>query len=163
MESGPRIMYNTYLYCIIYNTVLCIVIPWLAQYGYGNSSTALALSTLDASSVKSTAAIKLWHARLGHVSPKVIAQLSDGTTGCDDLKGVTERQAMDVGHSCLICPKSRMLAPPHPKASEDKPRERLGPRPTKFGDTVSTDIKGPLPVAITGDVYLHPFFDPQVQ
>ena len=109
--------------------------------------------------MKVTSAMKLWHSRLGHVSPKLLVSLPDGTTGCDDLKGVTERQAMEVGHKCLICPKSRMLAPSHPKSDLDKPRERLGPKPVKFGDCVSTDMKGPLPVAITGDVYLHPFFD----
>jgi hypothetical protein len=91
-----------------------------------------------------TRLIKKWHARMGHLSPRLMTAMPACVDGAEELTHATRTQVMEcVGHACNICPKAHMKRKPHQK------KELRGYTLTDpiraFGDSVATDNAGPWP------------------
>ena len=103
---------------------------------------------------------RLWHRRLAHRSPNLLAAIAFTCDGLQDTPLDSSKENIgNLMKGCDICPQARMCHKPHPKHDkEDAPTRLHGVH--KFGDLVSTDHAGPLPQSFQhGYKYARVFCD----
>ena len=135
------------------------VLPYKAP-----STPAHAIRLVESS--ESNSLTHLWHRRMGHCSPAVLAHLPSCLLGVQ-LEPSDRKSLEQIARNCLVCPMAKMKEDPHPNNRIEKikgsPRREKLHRDkihTQFGKRVLMDLAGPLtPSYHRGYRYVSLFLD----